>query len=134
LSLAATSAPQSATATPLPRAVLIIDEADPSSGTPTTFSSTLRESLNKVQPHIVVYGETLDLSQFSESRQEEILRTYVQEKYRDAGVGLVIELVCLPLSSSIAGAQSSGQESPWSSGQLMRLVRLILGSTVIQLA
>ena len=90
LSLAATTAPESATATPLPRVVLIIDEADPSSGIPTTFSATLRESLNKVQPHIVVYGETLDLSQFSESRQEEILRTYVQEKYRDAGLGLVI--------------------------------------------
>jgi hypothetical protein len=88
LALAAT--PQLAIATPLPRTVLIIDESDPSNGTPTTFSRTLRESLRSEQPHITVYGETLNLSQFSESRQEEILRSYVQEKYKDAGLGLVI--------------------------------------------
>jgi signal transduction histidine kinase len=90
LLLAVTAAPQTAIATPPPRAILIIDESDPSNGAPTTFSSTLRDSLNRVHPHIAVYGETLDLRQFSDSRQEAILRSYVQEKYRDVDLGLVI--------------------------------------------
>jgi len=92
LLLALTATSQLAIATPLPRAVLIIDESDPSNGTPTTFSRTLREFLRSEQPYIAVYGETLNLSQFSESRQEEILRTYIQEKYKDAGLGLVIAI------------------------------------------
>jgi signal transduction histidine kinase len=90
LLMAVIATPQSAIATLLPRAILIIDESDPSNGAPTTFSSTLRESLNKVQPHIAVYGETLDLNQFSGSRQEAILRSYVQEKYNGVSLGLVI--------------------------------------------
>ena len=55
-----------------------------------TFSRTLRESLNRVRPHIAVYGETFNWSQFSGSRQEAILRSFVQEKYRGVDVGLVI--------------------------------------------
>src|SRR5262245_17225112 len=90
LVVAVTAMPRPAIATPLPRAILIIDESNPSDGAPTTFSRTLRESLNRVRPHIAVYGETFNWSQFSGSRQEAILHNYVQEKYRGVDVGLVI--------------------------------------------
>jgi ABC-type uncharacterized transport system substrate-binding protein len=76
-------------AEPMPRAVLIIDEADPGKGGPTTFSATLRATLDEFAPHVAVYGDSLDLSRFAGSRQEEILRRYLQEKYRDIHFGVI---------------------------------------------
>jgi hypothetical protein len=80
----------SAMAEPLPRAVLIIDESDPSSGAPTTFSATLRMTLSNVTPNVAVFGETLDLNQFEDPWQQAILRTYVQQKYNDVRFGVVV--------------------------------------------
>jgi signal transduction histidine kinase len=73
----------------LPRAVLIIDETDPGKSAPTTFSATLRATLDETTPHVAVYGDNLDLSQFAGPRQEEILRRYLQEKYRDRHFGVI---------------------------------------------
>jgi hypothetical protein len=83
MSVAAAAEPQS-------RAVLIIDESDPSSGAPTIFSSTLRATLNDFTPLVAVYGETLDVSRFAEPRQGDILRGYLQEKYRDLRFGVIV--------------------------------------------
>jgi signal transduction histidine kinase/ABC-type uncharacterized transport system substrate-binding protein len=80
----------SAVAAPLPRAVLVIDESDPSSGAPTTFSATLRATLSNFKPSVAVFGETLDLSRFAGPTQEAILRTYVQQKYNDVRFGVVV--------------------------------------------
>jgi signal transduction histidine kinase len=77
-------------AEPLPRAVLIIDESDPSSGAPTTFSSTLRTTLSNFKPSVAVFGETVNLSQFEDPWQQRILRTYVQQKYSDVRFGIVV--------------------------------------------
>ena len=85
----------SAAATPaqtLRRNVLIISESDPSGGTPTTFSSTLRATLDAAVPHVAVYAETVDLSRFSDARHEIILRTYIQEKYSDVDFGAVVAI------------------------------------------
>ena len=71
-----------AAAEPVSRAVLVIDQSDPSGGAPTTFSSTLRASLNGFTPHVAVYSETLDVG-FAGTRQDDILHNYLQEKYRD---------------------------------------------------
>jgi ABC-type uncharacterized transport system substrate-binding protein len=79
----------SAAAEPRPRAVLIIDETDPGKSAPTTFSATLRVTLDAITPHVAVYGDSLDLSQFAGPRQEDILRRYLQEKYRDIHFGAV---------------------------------------------
>jgi signal transduction histidine kinase len=80
----------SAMAEPLPRAVLILDESDPSGGAPTTFSATLRTTLSNVTPNVAVFGETVDLSQFEDPWQQGILRTYVQQKYNDVRFGVVV--------------------------------------------
>jgi ABC-type uncharacterized transport system substrate-binding protein len=79
-----------AAAEPRSRAVLIIDESDPSSGAPTTFSRTLRNTLNVYKPHVATYGETLDLSLFAGPRQDDILRSYLSEKYRDLRFGVIV--------------------------------------------
>src|SRR5262245_14687254 len=88
--LVVTATSTSAVAEPLPRAVLIVDESDPSSGGPTAFSRTLRVTLNNVTPNVAVYGETLDLSQFEDPWQQAILRTYVQQKYSGVRFGVVV--------------------------------------------
>src|SRR3984893_14577135 len=79
----------SAATEPLPRAVLIIDESDPGKGGPTTFSATLRATLDNFTPHVAVYGESIDLSRFDGPRQDEILRRYLQERYRDVPFGVI---------------------------------------------
>jgi signal transduction histidine kinase len=88
--LAVSATLTSAVAAPLPRAVLIIDESDPSSGAPTTFSATLRATLTNFKPSVAVFGETLDLSRFAGPTQEAILRTYVQQKYSDVRFGVIV--------------------------------------------
>src|SRR5262249_38506035 len=75
--LAVTVTLTSAAAEPLTRAALIIDESDPSGGIPTTLSATLRATLRNSTPRVAVFGETLDLTRFSDPRQELVLRTYV---------------------------------------------------------
>jgi signal transduction histidine kinase len=88
--LTATATLTSAVAAPLPRAVLVIDESDPSSGAPTTFSATLRATLSNVKPSVAVFGETVDLTRFSGPKQETILRTYIQQKYSDVRFGVIV--------------------------------------------
>jgi ABC-type uncharacterized transport system substrate-binding protein len=88
--LAVSATLTSAVASPSPRAVLIIDESDPSSGAPTTFSATLRATLTNFRPSVAVFGETLDLSRFASPQQEAILRTYVQHKYSDVRFGVIV--------------------------------------------
>jgi hypothetical protein len=85
----------SAVAAPLPRAVLIIDESDPSSGAPTIFSTTVRATLSNVKPSAVVFGETLDLTRFSGPKQEAILRSYIQQKYSDVRFGVFVAVGAL---------------------------------------
>lgn len=79
-----------AAAEPLPRTALVIDESDPSSGLPTTFSATLRAALSNSRPSVAVFGETLDLNRFAGQNQEAILRTYVQQKYNDVRFGVIV--------------------------------------------
>ena len=74
----------------LPRAVLIIDEADPSDGVPTVFSTTLRRAVTEAQPHVAVYAETLDFTRFTGTQQEAVLRSYLREKYHDVKFGAIV--------------------------------------------
>jgi hypothetical protein len=88
-SLAVSAILTPAVAAPLPRTVLILDESDPSSGAPTTFSA-MWATLSKFRPSIAVFGETLDLSRFAGPTQEAILSTYVQQKYSDVRFGVIV--------------------------------------------
>ena len=80
----------SAAATSPPRTVLVLDEPDPSSGNPIIFSVTLKATLNTSTPRVAVFGETLNLSRFVGPHQEAILRTYVDQKYRDVNFGVIV--------------------------------------------
>ena len=88
--LAVTTTLTSAVAEPLPRTVLVIDEADPSSGIPTAFSRTLRATLSNSRPGVAVFAETLELNRFAGRKHESILRTYIQQKYSDVRFGVIV--------------------------------------------
>jgi len=80
----------STAAAPLPRSVLIINEPTPSGDAPTTFSPTLKATLNNSRPHVAVFDETVDMSRFDEPKQEAILRTYIMQKYGDVRFGIIV--------------------------------------------
>ena len=80
----------SATAAPLPRNALVLDEPDPSSGNSTIFSVTLRATLNTFTPRVAVFGEPLNLGRFTGPDHESILRTYLEQKYSDVGFGVIV--------------------------------------------
>jgi signal transduction histidine kinase len=80
-----------------PRSVLVLDQSDPGRGGPISLAAALRDTLNKSGSHVSLYGETFDLGRFAEPRQEEILRNYLQEKYRDIRFGAVVTVGSLAL-------------------------------------
>jgi signal transduction histidine kinase len=81
-----------ASAEPLPRSVLILDQSDADSAWYAAFSSVFRSTLNAAGPaaRISVYSEHLDLSRFGGAQHEEVLRAYLRSKYRQRSIGVLV--------------------------------------------
>ena len=80
-----------AAAEPLPRSVLILDQSEPSAPWGIAFRDALRLTPNaRSAAPIALYSEVVDLGRFNSPRYEELLRTYLREKYRDRPVGVII--------------------------------------------
>ena len=80
-----------ANAQPLPRSVLIVDQAGSSSPWPAAHNQALRIALNiAASSEIVVFVENLDLGRFTTPDHEEIFRAYVKEKYRQKPIGVIV--------------------------------------------
>ena len=74
-----------------PRSVLILDQSEPNSPWGNEFRATLRSSLNEgAAAPIAVYVEMLDLGRFNGSGYENLLRTFLREKYRDKPIGVIV--------------------------------------------
>ena len=75
---------------PLPRSVLYLDENDPGLPFAQGISAAFRAALNaRSAERIAVYAENLDLVRSSGPRYEEILKTYLREKYRDRPIDVI---------------------------------------------
>jgi len=75
---------------PLPRSVLYLDENDPGLPFAQGISAAFRAALNaRSAERIAVYAENLHLVRSSGPRYEEILKTYLREKYRDRPIGVI---------------------------------------------
>jgi signal transduction histidine kinase len=86
LALPATAIPQS-----LPRSVLILDQSDNHSAWYASFSAAFRSTLLAGSAdHTSVYAEHLDLSRFGGSPYDDVLRSYLREKYRSRPIGLLV--------------------------------------------
>ena len=82
---------QPAAAQPLPRSVLIFDFTDTNSPWGLAFRSTVRSELSKgSKTPIALYSEVLELGRFNSPQYQELLRTYLREKYRDRPIGVII--------------------------------------------
>ena len=80
-----------AAADPLPRSVLILDQSDADSPWYHDFSSAFRSTLNaKPVARVSVYAEHLDLSRFGGPRHDELIRTYLRDKFSDRPIGVVV--------------------------------------------
>ena len=78
----------SVAAEPLPRSVLIVSQWDPDLPFYAAWSSAFRAALHATsQEPISLYSEALDLSRFQSPTNQENFRRYLQEKYRDKGIG-----------------------------------------------
>src|SRR5262245_37779158 len=82
--------PVAGAADPIPRSVLILDQADADSPWYAAFSSAFRSTLNASGlARISVYAEHLDLSRFP-GAQHEVLRSYLRDKYRNQTIGVLV--------------------------------------------
>jgi signal transduction histidine kinase len=89
--LVALGFPTVAAAEPLPRSVLILDQSDAHSAWYAPFSATFRSTLHAGSANrISVYAEHLDLSRFGGAQHDDLLRTYLREKFRARPIGLVV--------------------------------------------
>jgi signal transduction histidine kinase len=78
-------------AEPLPRSVLYLDENDPGLPFAIGISAAFRATANTGgADRVAVFAENLDLVRSSGPRHDEILKTYLREKYRDRPVGVVV--------------------------------------------
>src|SRR5262249_60587466 len=77
-------------ANPLPCSVLYLVEIDPGLPFAISLSAAYRSTLNAASTeHIGVFSENLDLVRSSGPRHEEILKTFLREKYRDTPIGVI---------------------------------------------
>ena len=78
-------------AAPPPRSVLFLDHNDPGEPFGQGMSAAFRTTISASgREHIAIYAETLDLIRYSGSRYEEIVKTYLREKYRDVPIGVIV--------------------------------------------
>jgi signal transduction histidine kinase len=76
---------------PLPPSVLILDQSSADSPWYADFSANFRSTLNAgSERRFSVYSEHLDLSRFPGTQHHEVLRTYLQNKYRDRPIGVLV--------------------------------------------
>ena len=75
----------------LPRSVLYLDENDPGLPFAIGISAAFRTTVNTGSAdRVAVFAENLDLVRSTGPRHDEILKTYLREKYRDRPVGVVV--------------------------------------------
>jgi signal transduction histidine kinase len=78
-------------ADPLPRSVLIITQSTSVSGGAVAMLDAFASALNVNSPsRVAVYLEHLDLNRFPSPPHRQLMRNYLQEKYRETPIGVVI--------------------------------------------
>src|SRR4051794_38139742 len=80
-----------AAADPLPRSLLIFDQTQANSPWGLGFRSALMVELDKTsKTPITIYSELLELGRFNSPQYQELIRTFLREKYRQRPIGVVV--------------------------------------------
>jgi hypothetical protein len=79
-------------ADPVPRSVLILDQSDADSVWHIEFSTAFRSTLRAASSaeSVSVYAEHVDLSRFTGARHDEVLRSYLRDKFRERPIGVLV--------------------------------------------
>ncbi len=81
----------SATAEPLPRSVLILDQSNSAAPFPAALIAAFRSTLNPdARDPIAAYTEYLDFTRFAGPGYERLLHTYILEKYHGRPIGVIV--------------------------------------------
>ena len=83
----------------LPRSVLYLDQNDPGEPIAVGMSAAFRVTVNPGGgQNVTIYAENLDLIRSTGPRHEEVLKTYLRDKYRDRPIGVIVAMgtVALP--------------------------------------
>jgi signal transduction histidine kinase len=71
--------------------VLILDATDTNSPWGLAFRSTIRSEISGgSKTPVAIYSEVLELGRFNSPRYQEVLRTFLREKYRDRPIGAIV--------------------------------------------
>jgi signal transduction histidine kinase/ABC-type uncharacterized transport system substrate-binding protein len=80
-----------ATAEPLPRSVLILDQGNSVAPFSIALIAAFRSTLNDgAMPPIAVYAEHLDFTRFGSPGYEKLLQSYILEKYHGHPIGIIV--------------------------------------------
>lgn len=108
VALPATALPQS-----LPRSVLILDQSDTHSAWYASFSAAFRSTLHaESADHTSVYAEHLDFSRFGGDQYDDVLRSYLREKYRSRPIGLLVAQGASSLEFLLRSRRELWSETP----------------------
>ncbi|TMJ04546.1 MAG: GHKL domain-containing protein [Alphaproteobacteria bacterium] len=100
-------------ADPLPRVVLILDQSGPGLTAYGQIVSAFRSSLDvPADPAVTIYHEKLDLNVFDGPAYQNVLATFVTEKYRDRPIGMIVALGARALHCSILLRDKQRPEIP----------------------
>jgi signal transduction histidine kinase len=91
--LADLALPVHSKAEPLPRSVLILDQSVPALPFSQRFANEFRHALSRASTApLSMYVESLDLGRFGSPEYNALLQAYLQNKYRDRPIGVVVTL------------------------------------------
>lgn len=87
---AAAAPPCEADAESLPRSVLVFDQSDTSSPWGLAFRSAFRSEISRSsKTPVAIYSEVLELGRFNSLQHQQLLRSFLREKYRDRPIGVI---------------------------------------------
>jgi hypothetical protein len=77
----------------VPRSVLYLDQNHPGLAFAASISTAFRSIVNPGSgENIAFYAENLDLIRSPGPRHQEVLKTYLREKYRDRPIGVIVAM------------------------------------------
>ena len=80
-------------AEPLPQSVLVLDQSVPLSPFSRRFTTEFLSELTRTSPtHVTIYPEFLDLGRFGSPDYDTLVQTYLEKKYRDIRIGVIVAL------------------------------------------
>jgi len=97
----------------LPRSVLYLDQNDPGEPLAAGMSAAFRSTINAgTSEQIAIYAENLDLIRSIGPRHEDVLKTYLREKYRDRPVGVIVAIGSVALPFMLRARTELWPEAP----------------------